>query len=156
MISVQVDHPKWLDWHNESEWEDFFSPISDECLKKINIEYPVDISVLLTHDSYVQGLNKHYRMKDAPTNVLSFPQETKPIKGSTEPVMLGDIVMSFETIQSEAQEQNILFMNHLTHLFVHGLLHLLGYDHIEEDEAEVMEALEINILSTLNIKNPYQ
>lgn len=156
MISVQVDHPKWFEWHSEAEWEEFFGPFAVATCEKIHVNIPIEVSIFLTHDSYVHELNKHYRSKDKTTNVLSFPQQTMIPKNSLEPVMLGDIVMSFETIQKEAKEQNILFMNHLSHLFVHGLLHLFGYDHEEEEEAEVMEALEVNILSTLNVKNPYQ
>lgn len=111
------------------------------------VEPPCEVSVLLTSDDEVQILNRDYRDKDKPTNVLSFPQD--------EPSMLGDIVMALETIEREAAEQDKPLEDHVRHLLVHGALHLLGYDHIEDEQAEEMEALEVEILAQMNIKNPY-
>lgn len=106
-----------------------------------------EVSIVLSNDQFVKSLNKQYRFKDKPTNVLSFP--------AGDETMLGDIVLAFETIQKEADSQDKNFQDHCSHLIVHGTLHLLGYDHIEEDEAEEMENLEIEILSELEINNPY-
>ncbi|MES2607486.1 MAG: rRNA maturation RNase YbeY [Pseudomonadota bacterium] len=117
------------------------------------------ISVLFTDDSYVKDLNKTYRGKDKPTNVLSFSGYCKDllqILPRTESIPLGDIIFALETIREEAIQQNKPFENHLNHLFVHGLLHLLGFDHENEVEAAAMEQLEIDILSTLLIPNPYE
>ncbi len=105
-----------------------------------------EVSVVLADDDFVQNLNREYRGKDKPTNVLSFPQD---------PPMLGDIVMACETVAREAAEQDKSFDAHLSHLVIHGLLHLLGHDHEEDAEAEEMEALEIEILGQMSIKNPY-
>ncbi len=112
--------------------------------KKINFE----IAVVLADDAFVQNLNKQYRGKNKPTNVLSFP-------ASLEEGELGDIILAFETIEKEAIEQKKTFRNHTKHLLVHGFLHLLGYDHIEDKQAEVMEKIEIKILKKLGISNPY-
>jgi probable rRNA maturation factor len=115
------------------------------------------LSVLLTNNKKMKGLNKNYRGKDKPTNVLSFPMEM-PSKNTIkkEPWMLGDIVLAYETIAREAREQEKTLQGHVQHLTVHGLLHLLGHDHENNEEAEVMEALEIKILKTLGVDNPYK
>lgn len=107
-----------------------------------------EVSIVLTDDHHIQQLNSDYRDKDKPTNVLSFPQD--------EDTMLGDIIIALETIQREAEEQNKSFDNHLKHMLVHSVLHLLGYDHMTPEEAKEMETLEIEILAALNIKNPYE
>lgn len=113
-----------------------------------------ELSVVLSDDAHVRDLNRDYRGKDKPTNVLSFPAELDmDIPGA--PRMLGDIVLALETVQREALEQSKTAEAHLTHLSVHGLLHLLGYDHIEEEEAQQMEALEVRLLADLGIANPY-
>ncbi|MGH1397703.1 MAG: rRNA maturation RNase YbeY [Alphaproteobacteria bacterium] len=109
-----------------------------------------ELSIVLADDAFVRDLNKRYRDKDKPTNVLSFPQDTPPPNN-----MLGDIVLAFETVEREAAEQDKGFAAHFTHLLVHGVLHLLGYDHISDDEAQEMEALEIEILDGLGVENPY-
>lgn len=99
-----------------------------------------------------QQLNYQYRHKDKPTNVLSFPFECPP----DIPIqLLGDLVICIPVVIKEATEQNKTFSAHLTHMIVHGVLHLLGYDHIEDDEAEEMESLEVDILAKLNIDDPY-
>ena len=106
------------------------------------------LTVVLSDDEEVQSLNRDYRAKDKPTNVLSFPDG--------EHGHLGDIILAYETIAREAVEQGKDFNNHMAHLVVHGVLHLLGYDHeLGEGEAEDMEAREIAILHRLGIENPY-
>ncbi len=111
----------------------------------------VELSIVLADDALVQHLNKTWRGKDQPTNVLSFPagENTAGIDH------LGDIVLALETITREAREQDKKPADHLTHLVVHGMLHLLGYDHEDDDEAEEMEALERRILAGLGIADPY-
>ncbi len=117
-----------------------------------------EISLVLECDEAIQQLNARYRYKDKPTNVLSFPQIEffSDIAAMPEPVLLGDIVMSFETIEREAQEQNKPIDQHVRHLFVHGLLHLLGYDHQTQTEAKEMEDLEIEILKAYGDPSPYE
>lgn len=110
------------------------------------------VSVLLTGDNKVADLNMQFRGKKGPTNVLSFP----PPRGELcEPGFLGDIALAAETVASEAELHGKSFDNHAAHLAVHGFLHLLGYDHMNEADAAVMEAREIAILAKLGIEDPY-
>jgi probable rRNA maturation factor len=115
---------------------------------------PSEISVVLSDDEHIRELNKHHRNMDKPTNVLSFPPaRMKPPAGA--PRFLGDIVLAYETVEREAREEEKPLENHITHLVVHGVLHLLGYDHEDEEEAEMMERRERQILSALGIPDPY-
>lgn len=100
----------------------------------------------------IQQLNRDYRGKDQPTNVLSFPSDL-PVE--IEEAILGDVVICLEVVRKEALEQDKSFEDHLLHMAIHGTLHLLGYDHMEEDEAETMESLEIKLLADLGVDNPY-
>ena len=113
-----------------------------------------ELSLLFTGDEHMAEINGQWRGKPKPTNVLSFPGEELRI-GEAAGVMIGDLVFALETIQREAEEQEKSFENHLTHLAVHGFLHLFGYDHEEAAEAERMEAAEIRVLKVLGIGDPY-
>jgi probable rRNA maturation factor len=118
----------------------------------------IEVSVMLAGDDFVHDLNKQYRGKDKPTNVLSFPAEeftAGDYAGVEEFVMLGDIAIALETIEREAEEQGKDIKDHLCHMVVHGTLHLLGYDHIDDLDAEEMEGLEVKILDEMGIGNPY-
>lgn len=117
-------------------------------------EEPVSVSLLFADDAAVQTLNADWRDKDKPTNVLSFPAAHPP--GMPGPELLGDIVLAFETCAREADEEGKALADHAAHLIVHGSLHLLGYDHIEEAEAVEMEALEVEALALLGIDDPYR
>ncbi|MES2984794.1 MAG: rRNA maturation RNase YbeY [Pseudomonadota bacterium] len=110
------------------------------------------VTVVLADDAEIQALNKQYRGKNKPTNVLSFPDGS--VDGGVR--QLGDIVMAYETLAREAVAQGKPLKRHLTHLAVHGTLHLLGFDHEVEAEAEAMEACEIKILARMGIANPYE
>jgi probable rRNA maturation factor len=113
------------------------------------------ITLLFADDETMQDLNKDWRGLDKPTNVLSFPApKDQPVPPGELP-LLGDIVLGFGTCAREAEEAGKTLGNHTCHLIVHGVLHLLGYDHENDKDAEVMEAAEIKILSTLGIENPY-
>jgi probable rRNA maturation factor len=114
----------------------------------------VEIGLLFTDDDGIRALNRDWRGTDKPTNVLSFPAPAQP--GAPGPRPLGDIAVAFETVAREAEEEGKLFDDHLSHLLVHGLLHLLGYDHALEAEAEIMEGLEVRALATLGIADPYR
>ena len=116
---------------------------------------PVAVSVLLTDDAAVQELNRTWRGKDKPTNVLSFPAAPQP-RHDEAATPLGDVVLAYETLVRESAEQSKPLQNHLAHLLVHGTLHCLGQDHeIGEAEADAMEALEVAALATLGIPDPY-
>lgn len=113
-----------------------------------------ELSLVFTNDHDIRKLNAQWRNIDKPTNVLSFPAfDIAP--GNTPGPLLGDIVLAHETVTREADNENKSINDHLTHLLVHGLLHLVGYDHQTDDEAEQMEQLEREILSNLGIADPY-
>ncbi len=120
-----------------------------------------EIALLLTDNDHIQKLNAQFRGKDAPTNVLSWPaidyqralgQTPQPLEDIED--SLGDLAFAYQICVKESEE--IGLENHFKHLMIHGILHLLGYDHIEQKDAEIMEALEISALSRLNIENPYK
>jgi len=113
-----------------------------------------ELSLLFTGDEHMAEINGQWRGKPKPTNVLSFPGEERQV-GEAAGMMIGDLVFALETIEREAEEQQKPFEHHLTHLAVHGFLHLFGYDHEETAEAEAMEAAEIKVLETLGIGDPY-
>ena len=113
------------------------------------------VDVTLVDDAEQRHLNRTYRGKDVPTNVLAFPQGTPDSPRSDQPVLLGDVVLAFETVRREAADQDKPIANHLRHLVVHGVLHLLGFDHENAAEAAAMEACEIKILAELGVPDPY-
>lgn len=123
---------------------------------------PVSVSIKLSDNAEVHALNQEWRDKDKPTNVLSFPMlddaELDALLAGTydaPEIMLGDIILAYETCAAEATEKDIPIAHHATHLVIHGMLHLLGHDHIEDEEAELMEALEVKALASLGLPNPY-
>ena len=112
-----------------------------------------EVSVALADDATMRTLNLKYRGKDMPTNVLAFPAEDSGAAGRAR--LLGDVVLAFETVQREAAERSRPLADHVSHLVVHGMLHLLGRDHETDVQAAAMEALEIAILNGLGVTNPY-
>jgi probable rRNA maturation factor len=126
----------------------------------IDARFCCEISIRLTDDNEVQTLNAQYRGKDKPTNVLSFPMVQADLLESLSnsddgEVLLGDIVLADGVVAREAAERGITIPHHATHLIVHGLLHLVGYDHEQDAEAEAMEEMERRALASLGIANPY-
>ncbi|QRM43304.1 rRNA maturation RNase YbeY [Rhizobium sp. BG4] len=114
-----------------------------------------ELSLVFTDDESIRAINAEWRQKDKATNVLSFP--AYPITPGKMPgPMLGDIIIAKETVEREAAELEKPFDNHLTHLMVHGFLHLFGYDHMNNAEAEIMEGLETRILADLGLSDPYE
>jgi probable rRNA maturation factor len=116
----------------------------------------VEFGIILADDAEQRRLNRHYRGQDVPTNVLAFPAwrpETRVPPGL--PLLLGDVVVALETVTREAAQQVKPFEDHLSHMIMHGVLHLLGYDHRTETEAATMESLERSILAKLGVPDPY-
>ena len=132
---------------NETEFCDILQTVLDELNQGKS-----ELLIRFVDKNEIQQLNKTYRHQDKTTNVLSFPSDL-PIEIDEE--ILGDVVICNEIVAEEAKMQQKTFNNHLIHMAIHGTLHLLGYDHVEESEAQKMESLEVKILEKLQIDNPY-
>ena len=115
---------------------------------------PIELAIVLSDDSAIRALNRDWRGKNAPTNVLSFPAAA-PGKARSASPYVGDIVIAYQTTAREAVAEGKPFNHHLTHLAIHGFLHLLGYDHENDRDAEKMESLERRILGRLAVPDPY-
>lgn len=157
VIDITEDDSRWAQYPGREAWT---QRAVTATLAHLGAEKcAFEISFLLTNDVEIRKLNGHYRYKDAATNVLSFPQqvfsdhnwEKLPLG-----LALGDVVVALETLVCEAEAQGKTLENHFVHLVVHSLLHLLGYDHMEEADAREMEDLEIGILRKIDIPNPYE
>lgn len=136
---------------------DDFTRWADAALAEARHAEPVEITVRVVDADESQALNRDYRDKDKPTNVLSFPSELPDfLKEELELMPLGDLVVCAPVVAAEAAEQGKALRDHWAHLTVHGVLHLLGFDHLDDEEAEAMEAMEIRALATLGIANPYE
>ena len=141
---------QFKDWTEQlSDIEALAKGAVAQILSKLENPKLGELSIALVSDADIQTLNRDYRNKDKPTNVLSFPDDGPA-------PLLGDIVLALETITREATEKSISFEHHVTHLIIHGFLHLQGYDHQTEETAAEMESLEITALAALNIDNPYE
>jgi probable rRNA maturation factor len=189
MIDVELD--MGVVWSNSDFGQSEVEKAVDAAVRFAGLaglaEYPspVEVSIKLTDNAEVQALNREWRDKDKPTNVLSFPmleedaleqlrhpelvsgsyflsdaekiKTLKQVQGDDQEMemLLGDIILAYETCAAEAKEKNIPVAHHATHLVIHGMLHLLGHDHIEDDDAELMEALEVKALASIGLNNPY-
>lgn len=133
-------------------------PTEEQIIQWLNVILPqfmdnAEITIRIVDEQESQQLNNTYRHKDKPTNVLSFPFES-PIE--IEVPLLGDLIICKQVVEAEAKEQHKSLTAHWAHMIVHGCLHLLGYDHILDEEAEEMENIEIDIMQQLGFNNPYQ
>jgi probable rRNA maturation factor len=148
-IDIRVESPEWAGALDDIE------PLSWRALEAAAAEAGAtgEVSVLFTDDAEMHELNRQWRGKDKPTDVLSFPSDAPSPPG--EPPFLGDIAIGLETTRNDAREMGRPLDAHVSHLLVHGFLHLLGHDHIEEDDAAVMEPLEVKILAGLGWPDPY-
>jgi probable rRNA maturation factor len=149
------------DWQSEEALQAFSRRVLEHAAahlaEKERQPFPkqsVEVSLVFTNDAAIREINAEWREQDKPTNVLSFPAFPLAPGGKPGP-MLGDIILAEETLRREALDLGVAFEDHLTHLLVHGFLHLFGYDHMTEEEAAVMEGLEIRILAELGLENPY-
>lgn len=162
VVDYIVTNKRWNNFLNNFAIEKYISKIFTIIMEtinyKINRKKTIEISITFTNDNKIRKINKQFRNCDKATNVLSFPLYEKEfinVIKNEDFVELGDIILSFDTISRESKEQQKMFENHLTHLIVHSILHLLGYDHINSEEAKEMENIEIVVLDKLDIKNPY-
>ena len=157
-IEVSVQDPAWEELDNIHDLVQLAATktLSNAILPKIAVDRKLEASVVLANDDLVQILNREYNEKDKPTNVLTFASlddaQGIPEQGN---LHLGDVILAFQTIEREAQEQGKFPLDHVKHLVVHGALHLLGYDHQTDEQATDMETLEIRILEQLGVQNPY-
>lgn len=166
-IDVVTKSKKWLGEENVEKF------VTQTCKKLILLtelkeiltkNFELELSISLASDAQIRKINSQFRNKNKATNVLSFPALNenlvrkiglKKLTKSTKYLFLGDIIIAYETIKKESLAQKKNFRNHLVHLLLHSLLHLIGFDHEDEEMAKKMENLEIKILKKLNIKNPY-
>ena len=145
-------------WHEAlPDLEDLARIVAHKTLEFAGYRTPtMELSLVFADDTFIQNLNRDYRTKDKPTNVLSFPQnEPETLSPDDDFIILGDVILSYETVAREAGEQDKSLRAHTAHLLTHGILHLLGHDHEDDMQANRMEGLEIRILKTLGIANPY-
>lgn len=163
MLDVAIEADP--EWDSSTGWEALVrtaaeAAISESAFPQLaSSDRPVELSVRLTGDEQVRALNAQWRGKDKATNVLSFPQmepaELARLGGAGPELMLGDLVLARGVCAREADEKAIPLETHAAHLVVHGTLHLLGYDHQDDDSAEEMEAREVRALDRLGIADPY-
>lgn len=166
VLNIEIEEKRWSDAITDvvSVAEKVKSATFDYVAKNADMEIlsakkPLLINLCLSSDSHVHQLNRDFRNKDKPTNVLTFANldfaDFEPDGGVFDEIDLGSIIIAFETMQKEADMENITLYAHFCHLLVHGFLHILGFDHIEDEEAEYMESFEKAILHNLGIANPY-
>ena len=156
---------------DNNEW-DLYSEINPKLFKQILNEViknyknfskikNIELSVLLTNNNRIQQLNQEFRNKNSATNVLSFPdvdidfRQILEFEPNLDYMYLGDVAFAFETIFQEAEKKKIDFLNHFKHLLLHSILHLIGYDHKDDEETEIMQNIEVRILQRLSISSPY-
>ena len=164
MIEIAIEAGE--EWNSSRCWDELVRTAAEAAIAEsafpqlATVERPIEISVRLTGDEEVRALNSQWRGKDKPTNVLSFPMaetgDLQDTKVAGPELLLGDIILARGVCAFEAAEKGVTFEDHATHLLVHGTLHLLGYDHDNEDEAADMEAREARALGRLGIANPYE
>lgn len=163
-VDIVIEHDAW----EAVGLHDLAARAAREVLRHLDLPEGAEVALLATDDAHVRKLNAGFRGKDAATNVLSWPAEDlapdepggAPARPQAafpgEPPALGDIALAWETCLREAESAQKPVAEHVTHLFVHGLLHLLGYDHICDEDALLMERLEVEILERLGLPDPYR
>ncbi|HEU4810191.1 MAG TPA: rRNA maturation RNase YbeY [Sphingomicrobium sp.] len=164
-MTLDIDIDADPEWDSSSRWESLVRTAAEAAIAEsafpqlAQSSRGVELSVRLTGDEEVRALNSKWRGKEKPTNVLSFPQiepeQFADLGGDGPELLLGDLVLARGVCASEAEEKRIPLEDHAAHLIVHGTLHLLGYDHLDDASAEEMEAREVRALARLGIADPY-
>ena len=144
-VDIRIESPLW---QGQPQAEDTIRAAIVQAASFADVDG--EVSVLLTDDAAIARLNRDWRNLDKPTNVLSFPA---PETGAGE--LIGDIVLAYETLARECAAEDCLFLHHLAHLAAHGFLHLIGYDHQTDSQADEMEGIESQIMLRLNMPDPY-
>ena len=161
---ITLDHHHFDHNLSDSRWADCLFSSEMKCIALIDLAArllptkfpgPIEVSVLWTDDLTIAELNQHFRSKSGATNILSFPSSDRPALNGGR-LFMGDLVLGFETVMSEAKVAGIAEQDHTAHLVLHGLLHLAGFDHILDAEAAEMEKLESYLLTEIGIADPYQ
>lgn len=155
-IAVDIQCPAWTQALPDAEAR--CGRLAATALGAVDLpEGMVELSIVLADNAMIQGLNRDWRGKDMPTNVLSFAalddEDAPLVEGA--PLLLGDVILAYEICADEARDQGKPLADHFGHLVVHGVLHLLGYDHMDDEEAAEMESLETTLLAALGIPDPY-
>ncbi|MDR0633271.1 MAG: rRNA maturation RNase YbeY [Holosporales bacterium] len=167
-VSISFANNQWVEvMAKASVWRQLAKRCILATFEEVAWESPSNVSMVFADDATVMQLNSQYRGKNEPTNVLSFPQLTfsaptipvAPAKAAQEisqiVICIGDIVLSLETVLKESVRDGLPFSDHVSHLIVHGALHLLGFDHVAVQDAEVMEKVEVSVLAKLGIRDPF-
>ena len=153
-VSIEIEKKEWRsELHNP---ENDIVALSGKICEVLSLDKEYELSLLMTGDDVIKELNCKYRNKDKPTNILSFPYincESDEIQGIS---FLGDLAVSYETIKKESEKQSKEVRDHFLHMVTHGVLHLLGYNHENDEEAEIMERKEAEILAKIGICDPYE
>ena len=164
IVDIVIEHPEW----RSLGLEGLVAAAAEATLAHLGITGPAEISLLATDDRRIADLNSAFRARETATNVLSWPSDElaadtpgapphPPVPDMPgAPLFLGDVALAWETCQAEAEAAGRAMSAHVSHLLVHGILHLLGYDHIDDADAALMERLETEILGKLGIDDPYR
>lgn len=160
LVFLHCNEPAWVEVEPLESWKERLQTYVASTFQATGWSHPSGVDLTLTNDGEIQQINAQYRQKDQPTNVLSFPllEFDAPVLSTSpsfEYSLLGDVVLSFETVQREAKKMGLPLQHHVAHLVIHGVLHLLGYDHETDEEASLMQAKEIEILSQFDMEDPY-
>jgi probable rRNA maturation factor len=153
-IALEIEDPRWQAALGNSP--ELLEGAIGLALADLPGERPVEVGVRLVDDDTIRALNRDWRGRDTPTNVLSFPMGDPAPAGDPDfPWLIGDIVMSYDTVAAESARDGKPFAHHVAHLAIHAALHLLGHDHEADEEAEQMEAAEVALLARLGVPDPY-
>lgn len=148
-VTIIIEDPSWHDFLNKTENTNLVHVMRQAFMRADILSPPVECTVMLTDDARMAELNRQFRQKDTSTNVLSFPDQQ-------DDHYLGDIAIGYDIMVAEAEATQMPLADHFFHLLVHGILHLIGFDHLDDAEANIMETEEKQILATIGIADPYE
>ncbi|MGB5078257.1 MAG: rRNA maturation RNase YbeY [Sphingorhabdus sp.] len=164
MLNVELDQS--IEWSGQGEWQKLADRAVNAAFQVsshgslVDQRFTMSLSIRLSDNEEVQALNRDWREKDKPTNILSFPMidpdDFEALANTDDgEILIGDMILAHGVSVAEAREKGISLADHVAHLVIHGTLHLLGYDHIDQQQGDMMEALEVKALASIGIPNPY-